>query len=289
MEKESQPLERLIIANQEAFEQKLNKLKEGGAEKLHVLTDFDRTLTKGMVDGERTPSIISRIRAANYLSEEYVKEAHRLFDHYRPIETDESIPLEKRVEEMHAWWQKHFKLLAESGLDLHVLQQVVDEHPRMFREGVMDFLDAMHKKDVPVVIMSASIGDMIRLYLEKHGKMYPSIHIISNLFEFDEEGKVIGVKEPIVHSLNKDEVLIKESPVFAEVQDRKNVLLMGDGTGDLGMIEGFDYDEMLAIGFYNLDYEKEGALDAYKQAYDLLITGDASMEEVNKLVKEVLG
>ncbi len=277
-----------LIQNKEAFDAKLQKLKEAGPEKLHVLTDFDRTLTQGMIDGEKTPSIISRLRSGNYLSEEYAAEAHRLYNHYQPIEVDQTIPLAERVKEMDDWWQAHFDLLAKSGLTLDVLQEVVDQYPRMFREGALEFLDLMHEKEIPVVIMSASLGDMIRLYLEKTGRNYPNIHLVTNLFEFDTDGKVTGVKKPIVHSLNKYEVIIKGLPVYEEVKERKNVLLMRDGLGDLGMIDGFDSNELLTIGFYNTDYQVNDELKLYQASFDAIITGDGDMNPVNTLINKIL-
>jgi len=277
-----------LIHNKEAFDAKLQKLKEAGPEKLHVLTDFDRTLTQGMIDGEKTPSIISRLRDGNYLSSEYVEEAHRLYNHYQPIEVDQTIPLADRVKEMDRWWQAHFDLLAESGLTLDVLKDVVDNYPRMFREGALEFLDLLHQKEIPVLIMSASLGDMIRLYLEKTGRNYPNIHLVTNLFEFDEDGKVIGIKKPIVHSLNKYEVLVQGLPVYEKVKDRKNVLLMGDGLGDLGMIDGFDYDNLISIGFYNSDYQVNDELQRYQESFDAIITGDGDMHEAINLVNQIL-
>jgi 5'-nucleotidase len=288
MEKQPSHNQEFLIQNKEAFDAKLQKLKEAGPENFHVLTDFDRTLTQGMINGEKTPSIISRLRSGNYLSEKYVEEAHRLYNHYQPIEVDQTIPLEKRVKEMDAWWQAHFDLLAKSGLTLDVLKEVVDQHPRMFREGALEFLDLMHAKDVPVIIMSASLGDMIRLYLEKTGRNYPNIYLVTNLFEFDEQGKVIGVKQPIVHSLNKYEVLIKGLPVYEKVKERKNVLLMGDGLGDLGMIDGFDYDELVSIGFYNQDYQVNDELKNYQDSFDAIITSDGDMHHITSLIDKIV-
>lgn len=271
----------VLISNKEAFDAKIAKIKEDGSDKLHVLTDFDRTLTYGSMDGKRTPSIISRLREDNYLGEDYVHQAHKLYDHYHVIEVDEQIPLRDRIREMDAWWEQHFKLLAEKGLDLQVLSQVVDEHPRMFRDGVLEWIDELHEKSIPTVIMSASLGDMIRLYLEKHQRNYDSIHIVSNLLEFNEKGKVIGVKRPIVHSLNKSEVVLKDLAIHDELSNRTNVILLGDGLGDLGMIDGFDHDELLTIGFYNDADSKR--LGLFQDAYDVVVTGDGDFSSVRSI------
>lgn len=268
-----------VIPNKEQVEKKIAQFREKGLEGMHVLTDFDRTLTKGYLDGEKTPSIISQLRSGKYLTKAYAEQAHALFNHYHPIEIDPSISLEDRIEAMDEWWMKHFELLFASGLTLKVLQQVAQENQRIFRPGALEFLKFCKEKQVPVVIMSASLGDMIRLYLEQENLLDRNIHIVSNNFDFDKQGAVTGVQKPIVHSLNKSEVILDQLPeVHRQIEKRKNVLLMGDGLGDLGMIDGYDFDTALSIGFYNDTDPKY--LEAYKQGYDWLITGDGSMEGV---------
>jgi hypothetical protein len=57
--------------------------------------------------------------------------------------------------------------------------------------------------------MSAGPGDMILEYLKKEDIMNDNIHVIANLYEFDNIGNAIKIKEPIIHSMNKKEIAIK--------------------------------------------------------------------------------
>jgi len=43
-------MQNIIIPNQENFEQKLSQIQQGGVDNLHILADFDRTLTKAFVN-----------------------------------------------------------------------------------------------------------------------------------------------------------------------------------------------------------------------------------------------
>jgi len=275
-----------IFAHPENFEKIKQAMHQDGAQKFHVLADFDRTLTKGYVDGQKSPTVIAQIRNGKYLTQDYAPRAHELYDTYSIIEFDPQYTREEKVDKMHEWWRKHFDLLIECGLDKKVLEEVVKSRTLQFREGTLEFLDFLHEHQVPLVIMSASLGDMIVEYLRQEGRMYDNIHIISNLFIFDESGKVTGVKEPIMHSLNKYEVVVKEFPVFETVKDRKSVLLLGDGLDDVGMIEGFDYDNLLKVGFLNENVEERLAL--YKDAYDVVLTGDPGMDFITTLVQEIV-
>ena len=117
--------------------------------------------------------------------------------------------------------------------------------------------------------------------------MYDNIYIISNSFEWDEKGNMIGVKQPIVHSMNKDETVVKDFPeAFKMVEDRKNVLLLGDILGDIAMIDGFDYDNLIKIGFLNENIDQD--LKYFKNDYDIVLLNDSSMKPINNLLKEII-
>ena len=74
--------------------------------------------------------------------------------------------------------------------------------------------------------------------------------------------------------------------VFDVVKDRKNVLLLGDNLGDVGMVEGFEYDNLIKIGFLVENVEEN--LESYKANYNVIILNDSSMNYINKLLKEII-
>ena len=87
------PKEMVIIPRPERLKELEQAIAKAGPEKLHILTDFDRTLTKAFVNGQYVSSLISVLRSENYLTADYAPEAHRLYDQYHAIETDPRIPL----------------------------------------------------------------------------------------------------------------------------------------------------------------------------------------------------
>jgi len=277
----------IIISNKEELEKLKQAITSSGPDKFHVVTDFDRTLTKAFVNGKKTPSVISVLREENYLSEEYSEKAKALAEHYHPIEMDFGISLDEKKKYMKEWWEKHFELLIKSGLNKKNLERVVDEGKVEFREGALEFFDLLHEKKIPLIILSSSgIGDLIPMYLEKYGKLYDNIHIITNLYKWDEEGNAIGIKKPIIHVFNKDEASVTHLPkIHDRIKGRKNVLLLGDSLGDLGMVKGFDYDNLLKIGFLNDKVEE--SLEKYKENFDVVITNDLDMNYVNEIMKGI--
>ena len=280
--------ENIVISNQEELEKAKKAISESGAEGLHVIADFDKTLTTAFVNGEKIPSIISVLRDGNFLTPDYAKKAHELYNRYHPIEIDPKIPLEQKKRAMYEWWTTHFNLLIKSGLNKKDLKRVVESRKIRFRDGFAEFIDFLKAHNIPLVIMSSGGlgGDAISMYLSKEGKLYDNVYIISNSYEWDENGNAIAVKKPIIHVMNKDETAIQDFPVFDEIKDRKNVLLLGDSLGDVGMVQGFNYDNLIKIGF--LDENVDENLEHYKHNYDVVILNDYSMDYVNRLLREMI-
>ena len=281
-------MEQIVISDNERLEEIKVAIKKDGAERLHVLADFDRTLTTAFVDGKSVPSLISILRDGNYLTSDYAEKAHALFDKYHPIEIDPNVPRKDKEVAMEEWWRTHFKLLIESGLERNDLEKAVASGKVKLREGFVEFADFLNKHNIPLVIMSSSgLGsESIALYLKQAGKLYNNVHVVCNEYEWDEAGRAVGVREPIIHALNKYETAIQDYPAFQVVKDRKNVILLGDGVDDIGMVQGFDYDNLATIGFLNDKVEQH--LEHYKKTFDVVLTGDASMGYVNGLLKEVV-
>ncbi len=249
---------KVLISDTGKVEEIKKKMKRTGPEKIHVLSDFDRTLTYGMVDGTKTPSIISMLRDGKHLTEDYADKAHALFDKYHPLESDLSISLKDRKELMREWWEKHHELLVRSGLSKDDLEDIVDNGIVRFREGVLEFIDLLYNKKIPLVIMSAcGCGEAVEMFFQKIKKGYSNILYVTNQYHWDKYGKALSAKEPIIHALNKDETVLENFPnIYKHIKERKNVILLGDSIGDTDMIKGFSYENLLKIGFLNNDCER---------------------------------
>ena len=52
-------MKNIIIVNKKDFDRKKAEFREDGANSIHILTDFDRTLTKAFFNGKKVVSFIS--------------------------------------------------------------------------------------------------------------------------------------------------------------------------------------------------------------------------------------
>jgi 5'-nucleotidase len=85
--------------------------------------------------------------------------------------------------------------------------------------------------------------------------------------------------------LNKDKTVIQNLPVFNVIKNRKNILLLGDSLDDIGMIKGFDYNNLIKIGFLNENIEEN--LEHYKYNFDIIILNGYTMDYINVLLREL--
>lgn len=277
----------ILISNQKAFDEKLQNIIDWGKEHFHVIADFDRTLTKAFAEGKPTVSLITRLQNW-FFPPEYADESNALFHIYHPIEIDPNIPLAEKKKAMEKRRDKQFNLMLRYGLTRDIIRQAMHSEDGTLREGHEMFFDMLHKNDIPLVILSGSgLGyESVYYCLEHENKLYDNIDIISNAFIRDEDWKAIGVREPIIHSFNKDETIIKNFPIYKEIKDRKNVLLLGDGLGDSHMADGFDHENIIKIWFLNHDTPENRK--QFSEKFDVVILDDGPMDEVNTILKKIL-
>lgn len=281
-------MDNIIIVNPERFSELQKKFKVSGAQSIHVLSDFDRTLTQSYVNGIRVPALISVLREDGYLSVDYSEKAQALYEKYAPLETNLQLSREERKRAMESWWRDHFALLIASGLTRAEMQRACQSSGVVMREGASEFLHLLNDNNIPLVFLSASgLGvESVRYFLDWNNHLFNNTHIICNDFVFDESGKFISVKEPIVHICNKDETLIQNFPCYSEVRNRRNVIIVGDSVDDVDMVVGFEYDNLIKFGFLNEKLEEN--LEKYKEVFDVVITNDGSFSEINEFLKNII-
>ena len=283
-------MDTLIIPNPNLLEKKKKIIQAQGMRKFQVISDFDKTLTKAFAKGEYVLSLIAYLRNKKYLTEEYAPKAFALYEQYHPIEISLTLPRKEKEKAMHTWWKTHFQLLIECGLDKDTLQraaqEMFQEQDLLLREGTLPFLQILKEKRIPLVIMSASLGDLLKELLQQHESLSKNITIVSNFFNFDKKGKTLGVKNMIIHSLNKREIELKDHLTKERIKKKKNILLLGDALEDLEMVKGFKYENLITIGFLN--EREDELLPVYRKYFDVIVLKDGTMNYVNDLLREIL-
>ncbi|MFW5704267.1 MAG: hypothetical protein ACOCXG_00345 [Nanoarchaeota archaeon] len=274
-------------------QQKIDKIIADGAKNLYILADFDGTLTLGIdKNGVQQNNSISVFRNENFLDEDYVKRSHELKDKYFPLENDHTLPFEKRFKFCQEWWTKHFELLREKGLSMKEIEEVLQRNLLHMRTGLKQFLTNTYTAKMPVFVYSASgAGDLVKLSLKRNG-VQGNIEYMINEWITDSKGRFLKTKSIIIHSMNKNGLAIKQHGSYPKIQGRKNIIILGDGAGDVNMSSDLDYDICLKIGFLNIletDPKYEEKRKFYEKIYDIVLPWDSGLEPITEIIKKTYG
>ena len=138
-------------------------------------------------------------------------------------------------------------------------------------------------KNIPIIVISAGVGNIIEQFLIKNNCNYPNIYICSNFLEY-ENGIVKSVRDNnLIHPLNKNEVFLPEN-IKSKIENRSNILLLGNSVSDIKMAEG--NKNVFKLGF--LDENIEERLTSFKEHYDIVCTNNTGYDEICNKVK-ILG
>ncbi|XP_062001134.1 uncharacterized protein LOC133718327 [Rosa rugosa] len=287
----------VVVAHPHLLDTKIAAIRNAGPPKLQVIADFDATLTKYRVNGSRGQSSHGLLQQEN---PEYNNKRRELFEYYHPLEFSPTIPIEQKTKLMEEWWGKTHSLLIEGGLTYDGIRQSVADSTIAFREGVVELFEFLEKRDIPVLIFSAGLADIIEEVLrQKVHRLFKNVKIVSNRMIFDDNGHLVSFKGKTIHSLNKNEHALDmaaplheqlgdlDGPTYenASVKTRRNVILLGDHIGDLGMSDGLNYENRISVGFLNDNVEN--SIDSYREAFDVVYLNDAPMWGVVKLVSQL--
>ncbi|EOY19307.1 5'-nucleotidase / magnesium ion binding protein isoform 1 [Theobroma cacao] len=286
-----------VINDPLSLNHKIAAIRNAGPSKLQVIADFDATLTRYWINGQRGQSSHGLLQQGN---PEFDAKRQALLQYYHPLEFSPTIPLEEKTKLMEEWWGKTHGLLIEGGLTYDAIKNSVANANIAFRDGVVELFEFLEERDVPVLIFSAGLADIIEEVLrQKVHRSFMNIKIVSNRMLFDDSGHLVSFKGKLIHSLNKNEHALdmaaplhdqlgdNDGPVTdnASVKQRTNVLLLGDHIGDLGMSDGLNYENRISVGFLNDNIEKN--LESYRNSFDIVYLNDTPMWGVVKLATEL--
>ncbi|ESP01757.1 hypothetical protein LOTGIDRAFT_225142 [Lottia gigantea] len=264
----------------------IKQMVQDGHEKLQVVADFDRTLSKYSNKGKICSTCHNVMEESKVMPDSYKEKAKAYRDKYFPIEIDHSLTIDEKIPKMIEWWTNAHALIKSVHMTQTDVTEMVQESSAQLRDNCQWFIDHLSKLEIPLLIFSAGIGDIIEEVIKQQSNMYNNMKIVSNYMDFDKNGKMQGFKGDIIHIYNKNENAIHSSDYFQRLKHRENLLLLGDSLGDLRMAEGAEFTQELKIGFLN--HKVEESLELYKANFDIVIVQDESLNVVNAITRTIL-
>lgn len=275
------------IRDPERVEEIVTQLIKDGRHKLQVVSDFDRTITRYILEGRKVPTCHAVLDDSPVLPESYREQAHKLRSTYYPLEMANNITIDEKYNLMVEWWTSAHNLLVQCGLNRADLKEMVARSGMVFREGTTQMFSHLNDAGVPLLVFSAGIGDILSEAIRQFSQFFPNMHVVSNFMDFDEEDKLVGFKGQLIHTYNKHEVAVHQPEFFERNKHRWNIILLGDTLGDLAMADGMtEAKNVLSIGFLNDHIEQN--LESYKARFDIVLISDESMDLANALLQKIL-
>lgn len=279
---------RVRIKNLNHVELILSNLIHGGKKRLQVVSDFDRTISMCEFEGKTCLTSNSVFEKSHFISADMRQEFNKLRDYYVAIEHDPKLTRDEKIPYMIEWWQKSFNLVVESGVTKEGLKEIVQESKTHLKTGCDWFFFTLERYDIPLLIFSAGLGDIIQEWILQEYGSFKNQKIVSNFLKFDEStGKCIGFQNELIHVFNKNESALVDTEYGKYIENRHNLILIGDSLGDIDMASGLtNINNILKIGFLNEHVEE--LLPKYMDTYDIVILNDSTFEIPNVILKSVI-
>lgn len=306
---------RVAFPNRDNFKAKLQNLVAAGKEKLLVVTDYDFTVSRfAQKPGVRGASCHKVLEDSGVLGEEYEVKGQAVQRKYYAYEVDPSIDDVTKNIYMDEWVHKSHELLLEFRLTRSLLKEAVrralDRKAMNLRNQVREYFDLLKAHEVPLLIFSAGIGEVLQevLYQENilDEQKLQDVTVISNKCIFADSlcddgdygispcsstkvpieatpsDVLIGFVEPMIHVYNKKaSAFMERHPFFKrpDLKEKSTLLMLGDSPRDVDMSEGmsFKQENTLCVGFVNDKVIER--LDSYLSCgFDILMFDDCGYE-----------
>ncbi len=241
-----------------------------------VITDFDGTITKKMVNGQKVPGLISVLMTQPGIDKNCLYEYQELFNKYHPYEQDLNLGNDTKNDLMLKWWVEVYEVLKKYKITEKMIMDSCDSPLVQLRSGVKEFFDYCNISDMPIIIFSANgIGyNTIEYILKKHNISGTNVRICANTLNFDANGLYISTNQPIIHSANKSGETLVNNNFLTKDQDQVECILIGDNVDDLKMSEGINFNHVIKIGFGDTTSEE------FSKNFDYVLSIDAGFEEI---------
>ena len=259
--------------------QKITQFTGDGHNKLHIVADFDRTLTKavGTHVGATTWGLISQ-----FLPPEGKEIQKKLYEKYRTLEFEGLMTPEDAL----CWWESSLQNYVHSRVSFDEIKNAIQATLKP-RKGVQELFDIAQQHDIPIIIVSAGIKNIIEYWCDIYD-FKPTL-VLSTELRLSHDNHIIGwKKENLIHVLNKN----KQSMQFtAPVREKRpNIILVGDSLDDSSMVSGDT--QVLRILIDDLgDDEKQLRNETYvgkvKDRFDIHLISD-TLQPVVDIIQTII-
>jgi phosphoserine phosphatase len=265
-------------ANPQKTLRKIAAFAETGHNALHIVSDFDLTLTAGKQPGHNlgTWDVMDEL-----MPPEGVQRHTEIYNSFRPIEIQGGLTEEVCIEK----WSETLDLITSYRMSINDVRSAFLSVATL-RDGAKEIFDVCAINSIPTVVLSSGITNVITIIADHYG-IRPD-HILSNTLEVDETGHVSGWRrDMLIHMMNKHEM--GHANMSALQSSRPHTILLGDVPDDARMVTGDDHVLRVRV----LDPRKGETHDqklvlqkSFDAGYDLVV--EDSLQPVAHIVRWII-
>lgn len=258
-----------------------NKLMEFTTENVYVIADFDWTITQW---GINTWKILNN---SDWVSKEISKITEDIKEYYQPIENNDQVSDEQKEGMMKEWWIKQLNIYSQFELHKQIIIDVIEKNDQIkVRDWIKWLFEICSDLEIPIVILSSWISNIIQELLEKEEMIYDHTYIVSNTLTFDNEWFCKPINDDlIIHLENKNLDQIPNSTVN-QIGERNKIILLWDSLKDINMVPKEKDHDTLKIWFLN---ENNSELrEQFIKQFDIVIeNNESSLDTVGKIIETI--
>ena len=286
--------------------------KENINEILYI-TDFDYTITRkfNYTTGERfhnTYSIYNQ-KAFDGDQDAFLSEDKRLYDLYGKYEDDTSIDYEKRKNKSLEWYKLSLNNMSNEKIKKDSFKKMVELsfNNIKFRTEVKTLLEMLIKLNIPIVIISGGIKEIIIEILktlnidgfESYIQKKRLIVIANSLLDENDKIKNWNEKEnEIIYPFNKNEIIKKDLEKY--FIGFKNIIIVGDLISDYKSIDEIEINKeknVMGFGFLdynpkilkpNFNYQTDSMFKEYLNVFDAVFINDQGYHYIIDVIKKIV-
>lgn len=252
--------------------------------KFEILTDFDGTLTMRNTSHGNSFSV-----TRDAMSIEGQKYSDEIYKIYADKEFDFNLSATERDNLMREWWVKEFEGIIKHKLDIESVKKAAANGTLVLRPYVKELFKLAKENDIPILILTAGVADIIIYKLAKEGLIEidndgniqnKNIKVVGNKFRYGINGDVVEVLSPLVYTMNKYEIMKSiDKKIHADI-----AFVIGDHPADINMCDPVNHKEVISFGFLN-NKTNNGDYDVYDTLYE---KGDDTFQDIlNKVIETV--
>jgi 2-hydroxy-3-keto-5-methylthiopentenyl-1-phosphate phosphatase len=268
------------------------------AKRLAVVMDFDLTVSKADVaechhligtDQVMPPAFLEECALLGDVAGD--PKHPRRFELYGP---------EDGPERPHAFWNVFHGYMVKHKISAEMVQVAAEAEKKrrgmLLRTGIRELWALCERHDVPVVILSAGIVQVIEAYCRlDEVKLPPNCRVVANSMVFDRNGCCVHM-QPSGPPCSRVGKLLRLREQSGLLEERPCAFLVGDKPIDATMAKGYpalnggSLPTTLSFGFLNDEKASDKTIAEYEGAFDVLphSGSECGLEMVTRILASLL-